>query len=184
MFAYPWDLPPDDKPLVYARNLAGTEATGHFSFKLFPKKFRNRDLELSDALLEKLVNSVDPGSQGLPGKDLLSRFLYINGTMRIQNNQLAELRFKTEQKVLWIGPFIHWGKEESVFADVRNYIFHGKKIDQQVHLGFDLSDVQNSPVEAANDGRVVWARILASTETASYWITAMACNRSTAICAR
>ena len=62
--------------------------------------------------------------------------------------------------MLWNGPFIHWGKEESVFADVRNYIYHGKKVDQQVHLGFDLSDVQNSPVEAANDGRVVWAKNL------------------------
>ena len=161
MFAYPWDLPPDVKPLVYARNLAGTEATGHFSFKLFPKKFRVRDLDLSDALMEKMVNSVDPTGQVLPGKDLLSRFLYINGTMRLQNNQqLADLRFKTEQKVLWNGPFIHWGKEESVFADVRNYIFHGKKVDQQVHLGFDLSDVQNSPVQAANDGRVAWAKNL------------------------
>jgi murein DD-endopeptidase MepM/ murein hydrolase activator NlpD len=161
MFAYPWDLPPDVKPLVYARNLAGTEATTRFSFKLFPKKFRARDFELSDALIEKLVNSVDPTNQVLPGKDVLSRFLYINGTMRRQNNQqLADLRFKTEQKVLWNGPFIHWGKEESVFADVRNYIYHGKKVDQQVHLGFDLSDVRNSPVEAANDGRVVWAKNL------------------------
>ena len=33
----------------------------------------------------------------------------------------------------------------------------GKKVDQQVHLGFDLSDVANGPVSAANDGRVVWA---------------------------
>jgi hypothetical protein len=161
MFAYPWDLPPDVKPRVYARNLAGTEATASFWFKLFSKKFRTRDFEISDALMEKLVHSVDPTNQVLPGKDLLSRFLYINGTMRLQNNQqLADLRLKTEQKVLWNGPFIHWGKEESVFADVRNYIFHGKKIDQQVHLGFDLSDVQNSPVHAANDGRVVWAKNL------------------------
>ena len=145
-------------PLVYARNLAGTEATAHFWFKLFPKKFRMRDLELTDALMDKLVNPIDPTGQVLPGKDLLSRFLNINGEMRRQNNQqLADLRFKTEEKVLWNGPFIHWGKEESVFADVRNYIYKGKKVDQQVHLGFDLSDVQNSPVKAANDGRVVWA---------------------------
>ena len=185
MFAYPWDLPPDVKPLVYARNLAGTEATAQFWFKLFPKKFRVRDFELSDALMEKLVNSVDPTGQVLPGKDLLSRFLYINGTMRRQNNQvLADLRWKTEPKALWNGPFLHLGKEESVFADVRNYIYNGKKVDQQVHLGFDLSDLQHSPVMAANDGRVVWARISASTATASWWTTAMACNRSTAICAR
>jgi murein DD-endopeptidase MepM/ murein hydrolase activator NlpD len=44
-----------------------------------------------------------------------------------------------------------------MFADVRSYIYKGKKVDQQVHLGFDLSDTQNAPVHVANDGRVVWA---------------------------
>ena len=158
MFAYAWDLPHDVTPLVYARNGAGTEATAHFMFKVFPKKFRVRDFEIDDKLMEKLVNSVDPTGQVLPGKDLVTRFLYINGDLRRKNNQqLADLRFKTEEKILWNGPFIHWGKEEANFADVRNYIYHGKKIDQQTHLGFDLSDVTNGPVSAANDGRVVWA---------------------------
>ena len=158
MFGYPWDLGPDVVPLVYARNQAGTEATSHFSFKVFPKKFRVRDFDLSDELIGKLVNSVDPTGQIAPGKDMLSRFLYINGELRKKNNQqLADLRFKTEEKILWNGPFIHWGKEEADFADVRNYIYHGKKVDQQVHLGFDLSDVANGPVSAANDGKVVWA---------------------------
>jgi murein DD-endopeptidase MepM/ murein hydrolase activator NlpD len=154
MFAYAWDLPPDLAPAVFATNPSGAEATGRFWFKLFPKKFRVRDFELSDALLEKLVNSVDPGGQG----ELLARFLRINGELRRQNNQtLADLRFKTEEKILWQGPFEHWGKEESYFADVRNYIYQGKKVDQQVHLGYDLSDVANGPVKAANDGRVVYA---------------------------
>jgi murein DD-endopeptidase MepM/ murein hydrolase activator NlpD len=158
MFAYPWDLPPDVVPLVYARNQAGAEATAHFWFKLFPKKFRVRDFDLTDPLMEKLVNSVDPTGQLAPGKDMLARFLSINGDMRRRNNQqLADLRSKTEEKILWNGPFIHWGKEEADFADVRNYIHHGQKVDQQVHLGYDLSDVANGPVSAANDGRVVWA---------------------------
>jgi murein DD-endopeptidase MepM/ murein hydrolase activator NlpD len=158
MFAYPWDLPPDTVPAVYGRNLAGTEATAQFWFKLFPKKFRVRDFEINDALMEKLVTSVDPTGQLAPGPDLVSRFLKINGEMRQKNNQqMADLRFKTEEKILWNGPFIHYGKEEANFADVRSYIYHGKKVDQQVHLGFDLSDVQNAPVNAANDGRVVWA---------------------------
>jgi hypothetical protein len=158
MFAYPWDLPSETTPTVYARNQAGTEAAGRFWFKLFPKKFRVRDFEINDALMEKLVTSVDPTGQLAPGPDLLSRFLKINGEMRQKNNQqMADLRFKSEEKILWSGPFIHYGKEEADFADVRNYIYHGKKVDQQVHLGFDLSDVQNAPVNAANDGRVVWA---------------------------
>jgi hypothetical protein len=158
MFAYPWDLPPDVTPLAFASNQAGTEATAHFWFKLFPKKFRVRDFELGDPLMEKLVNSVDPANQLAPGKDLAGRFLYINGELRRKNNQqLYDLRMKTEEKILWSGPFVHYGKEEADFADVRNYVYHGQRIDQQVHLGFDLSDVQNAPVNAANDGRVIWA---------------------------
>jgi hypothetical protein len=158
MFAYPWDLEAGVIPKVFARNAAGTEAMAQFWFKLFPKKFRVRDFPIDDALMEKLVNSVDPTGALAQGKDLLTRFLYINGPLRRKNNQqLADLRFKTEEKVLWNGPFIHYGKEEADFADVRSYIYHGQKVDQQVHLGFDLSDTQNAPVNAANDGRVVWA---------------------------
>jgi murein DD-endopeptidase MepM/ murein hydrolase activator NlpD len=161
MFAYPWDLPDNITPVVYARNLAGTEATASFWFKLFPKKFRVRDFPVDDALLQKLVNNIDPDGTLAPGPDVLSRFLKINGEMRRKNNQqLADLRFKTEEKVLWKGPFLHWGKEESMFADVRNYIYKGQKVDQQVHLGFDLSDTANAPVHVANDGKVVWADML------------------------
>jgi hypothetical protein len=158
MFAYPWDLPPDVVPEVYARNQAGTEATAKFWFKLFPKKFRARAFPVSDALIEKLVNSVDPNNTLAPGKDVVGRFLYINGELRRKDNeQLSAMRDKTEQKVLWNGPFLHWGKEEADYADVRTYMYHDKKIDEQVHLGFDLSDTQNTPVKAANDGKVIWA---------------------------
>jgi murein DD-endopeptidase MepM/ murein hydrolase activator NlpD len=158
MFAYPWDLPDNLAPVVFARNQAGTEATARFWFKLFPKKFRERDLPIDDAQMEALVSKIDPSGTLAPGPDTLSRFLKINGELRRKNNQeLADLRFKTEEKILWNGPFLHWGKEESMFADVRNYIYKGKKIDQQVHLGFDLSDTQNAPVHVANDGRVVHA---------------------------
>jgi hypothetical protein len=102
MVAYAWDLPRNLTPMVYARNQVGTEATGRFWFKLFPKKFRERDFVLDDALIEKLVNNIDPGGTLAPGPDLLSRFLKINGEMRRKNNQqLADLRTKTEAKVLW-----------------------------------------------------------------------------------
>jgi hypothetical protein len=158
MFAYAWDLAPDLIPTVYARNMAGTETAGTFWFKLFPKKFRERDFVLTDALMDKLVQNIDPTGKLAPGPDLLSRFLKINGEMRRKNNQqLADLRSKTEEKILWNGPFIHYGKEEANFADVRDYMYKGKKVDRQVHLGFDLSDVATAPVTAANDGRVVWA---------------------------
>jgi hypothetical protein len=156
LFAYPWDLPTDTVPIVYARNPAGTEATARFWFKVFPKKFRMRDLAIDDKFLDKVVNQIDPSGSG----DLLTRFLKINGEMRRANNKtLAELRLKTAEKFLWTEPFLQLAnsKVESEFADVRSYIYKGKKVDQQVHLGFDLAVTAHTPVVAANDGKVVWA---------------------------
>jgi murein DD-endopeptidase MepM/ murein hydrolase activator NlpD len=156
LFAYPWDLPDDTVPVVFARNPAGTEATARFWYKLFPKKFRARNLPIDDAFLDKVVNQIDPGGSG----NLLSRFLRINGEMRRQNNQtLADLRLKTTDKFLWSGPFLPLTNAavESSFADKRSYIYKGKKVDEQVHLGFDLAVTLHVSVPAANDGRVVWA---------------------------
>jgi hypothetical protein len=156
LFAYPWDLAEDVVPIAFARNPAGAEATARFWYKLFPKKFRSRDLAIDDAFLEKVVNQIDPGSSG----DLLSRFLRINGEMRRQNNQtLAGLRLKTADHFLWSGPFLPLTNAavESAFADKRSYIYKGKKVDEQVHLGFDLAVTLHVSVPAANDGSVVWA---------------------------
>jgi len=159
LFAFPWDLTADVVPIAYARNPAGAEATAHFWFKVFPKKFRSRDLPIDDAFLDRVVNQIAPGGSG----DLLARFLKINGEMRRQNNQtLADLRLKTADHFLWSGPFLPLTNAtvESAFADKRSYIYKGKKVDEQVHLGFDLAVTQHVPVPAANDGRVVWAENL------------------------
>ena len=156
LFAYPWDMPIDTVPVVFAKNSAGTEATVRFWFKIFPKKFRMRDLAIDDKFLDKVVNQIDPGGSG----DLLTRFLKINGDMRRANNKtLADLRFKTAEKFLWTEPFqqLANSKVESEFADVRSYIYKGKKVDQQTHLGFDLAVSAHTPVVASNDGKVVWA---------------------------
>ena len=51
----------DVVPVVYARNAAGTEATARFWLKVFPKKFRSRDLNLDDRFLTKVANELDPG---------------------------------------------------------------------------------------------------------------------------
>lgn len=156
LFAYPWDIPLDTAPVVFVKNSAGTEATAHFWFKVFPKKFRKRDLAIDDKFLDKVVNQIDPGGSG----DLLPRFLKINGEMRRANNRtLADLRLKTAEKFLWTEPFLQLAnsKVESEFADVRSYIYKGKKVDQQVHLGFDLAVTAHAAVVAANDGKVIWA---------------------------
>jgi murein DD-endopeptidase MepM/ murein hydrolase activator NlpD len=156
LFAFPWDVPATTEPLVFVRNAAGTEVTAPFATKIFPSKFRKRDIELTDKLIDKVVGELDPSGTG----DKLERFLKINREMRKENNKtLSDLRLKTAEKFLWTGPFLQLAnsKVESHFADVRSYIYHGKKVDEQVHLGFDLSKVKHTPVLAANDGVVVYA---------------------------
>src|SRR5204863_9490363 len=151
--AFPWDLPADSVPVFFARN-PGAESKATFWYKVFPKKFRARDLEIDDKFLEKVVTQIDPMGSG----DLLPRFLKINGELRKKNNQtLADLRLKTADHFLWAGPFLPLTNAtvESSFADKRSYIYKGKKRDERGHLGVDLELRQHFLVPAADDGRVV-----------------------------
>lgn len=156
LFALPWDAPLNTAPVAFASSAGGNEVKANFWFKIFPKKFRARDLAIDDKFLDKVVNQIEPNGSG----DLLTRFIHINGALRVENNRtLADLRLKSEPKFLWTQSFLQLANSqvESAFADVRSYIYKGKKVDQQVHLGFDLAVVAHTPVVAANDGRVVWA---------------------------
>lgn len=159
LFAFAWNMPPGTAPVVYATNPGGNEATAPITYQ-FPKKeqpkYRVRDLPIDDRFVEKVVNELDPNGSG----DLAARFVKINSEMRRANNKtLSDLRLKTEPRFLWSQPFMQQPntKVEANFADVRNYIYHGNKIDQQVHLGYDLSSTQHVDVLASNDGKVVYA---------------------------
>ena len=159
LFAYAWNTPPGTAPLVYAANGTGLQVTSPMVFQ-FPKKeqprYTTHDLQVSDKFLNKVINELDPNGSGDPA----SRFVKVNSEMRRANNKvLFDLRLKTESRFLWSQPFLRQShsQAESSFADVRNYVYQGKKIDQQVHLGYDLAVTEHVGVEASNDGRVIYA---------------------------
>src|SRR3954447_3718614 len=155
LFPFPWDLSSDTIPVAYARNDAGTEVTGTFWVKVFPKRFRESTIPLNDKNMGKVVGELDPEGTG----SLVDRFVRLNRQMRRENSHLVyNLRTNTERKVLWSGPFIPVkGTRESFFADKRSYVYNGRKVDEQVHLGYDLAQTQNSAVKAANSGKVIYA---------------------------
>ena len=159
LYAFAWNMSPDKVPVVYASNAAGNDVTSPLVV-IFPKReqphYSTHDLQVSDAFMQKVINELDPNGMGDP----VTRFVKINSEMRRANNQtLSDLRFKTADRFLWSRPFIRQphSQAESNFADVRNYIYHGKKIDQQVHLGYDLAVTQHVGVQASNDGKIVYA---------------------------
>jgi len=159
LYAFAWNMPPDTTPTVYAENGAGNDV-GSALVVIFPKKeqpkYTTHDLQVSDAFLQKVVSELDPNGSGDP----VARFVRINSQMRRANNKtLSDLQYKTADKFLWSKAFIRQphSQAESSFAEVRNYIYHGQKIDQEVHLGYDLAGTQHMGVEASNDGKVVYA---------------------------
>lgn len=155
LFPFPWDVPADTIPLAFARNDAGTEVTTTFWVRVFPKTFKASNIELKEENLKKVVGELDPDGSG----SLVERFVKINRDMRKANaEQIYNLRTNTVNKILWNGAFVPIkGTRESFFADRRSYFYQGKKIDEQVHLGFDLAQTRNMPVTAANSGRVIYA---------------------------
>jgi murein DD-endopeptidase MepM/ murein hydrolase activator NlpD len=48
----------------------------------------------------------------------------------------------------------------SDFAARRRYMYEGREVDVQDHLGFDLASTAMAPIQSANDGVVVLARYL------------------------
>jgi len=161
LFGFFWSLPADTPMSVYAANNAGGMARANFSYKIFPKKFRQSTIALETMNPERIVNQIDPEHK-IPG-DTIQRFVYINSELRKKNNKtLADLRFQTADKFLWSGAFLPMvdSTVESRFADDRIYTWQGKKIDEQTHLGFDLAKLQHSPIPASNDGKVLWAEDL------------------------
>src|SRR5207244_9187088 len=90
--------------------------------------------------------------------DMLPAFLKINGELRrLNNDRIAAMGKQTSPTRLWDGAFVQLGnsKVEASFADKRTYVYQGKEVDQQVHLGFDLAVTSRTPVVAANAGKVL-----------------------------
>jgi murein DD-endopeptidase MepM/ murein hydrolase activator NlpD len=147
---------------VYARDPAGNTARADFDHRTFPKPFRKSRIPLDTKLLERVVPAILEGTTDIrPDGDTLAKFLAINGELRRKNaDKIASFAKQTAPETLWRGivfhPFTNSAVESS-FADYRTYIFDGKEVDRQVHLGFDLAKTAGSPIVAANRGKVVFA---------------------------
>ncbi len=163
-FAFPVDVPIETVPQVIARDDAGNESQAAFQYHLFPKKFRHRDIPLTDQFMQSTVPAILAHTPEMKDQgDLLKNFVMVNNELRkIDRAKIAEVGKNTVPQFLWEGAFLQMGNSavESQFADYRSYIYNGKKVDEQVHLGFDLATVTHAPVEASNSGRVVFAEYL------------------------
>jgi murein DD-endopeptidase MepM/ murein hydrolase activator NlpD len=158
-------------PIVaFARDEAGNEAKVSFIDNAFGKPFKKSRIPLDDKFIDRVVPEIIEHSpelkmtapaQGSP--DMLTAFLRVNGELRKMNaGQIAAFAAKTSPTRFWTQPFVQLGgsQVEASFADHRTYVYNGKEVDQQTHLGFDLAVTARVPVVAANDGVVMNANWL------------------------
>jgi murein DD-endopeptidase MepM/ murein hydrolase activator NlpD len=159
LFAHPYNVPAEAKAVLVATDKAGNTRDMPLVYELKNVKYRKSTIAISDNFLQArvapLLNDAS-ARQGTP-KDL---FLAVNRGLRKQNeDRITAITTKATPSILWKGAFsqLSNSKVEANFADARTYTYNGEAIDNAYHLGYDLSVTKRYPVEAANNGTVVFA---------------------------
>jgi murein DD-endopeptidase MepM/ murein hydrolase activator NlpD len=164
-FALLHDQDPATPMRVFARDEAGNSTEVDFDRRAFPKAVRQSRIDLTDALLDRIVPAIlESTTEIAPAGSTIDQFLAINGDLRRRNNALiASFASQTAPDMLWGGvtfhPFTNTAVQ-SAFADARTYIYQGREVDRQTHLGFDLASYAGTPIVAAGRGRVLFADML------------------------
>ena len=164
-FALRYDQDLNTPIRLFARDEAGNTARADFDHTTFPKPFKNSKIPLDDKFLDRVVPAILEGTTEVkPEGDNLAKFLVVNGDLRRKNaEKIASFAKQSAPEVLWRGTVFHPftnNAVESAFADKRTYIYKGKEVDQQVHLGFDLASFTGMKIQAANRGKVLLAEEL------------------------
>jgi Peptidase family M23 len=159
LFPFPYDMDPGKfVPRVMAVDKAGNERLAGINFHLIPKSFSTDRINLTDAFLAKIAAEFKGKfpQAGTP----LEIFLKANRDERREDCSLiVDYCRKTSPVPLWQGVFLRMPKAAPLggFAQFRTYIYQGKEVDRETHLGFDLASLAHADVPAANRGKVVFA---------------------------
>jgi murein DD-endopeptidase MepM/ murein hydrolase activator NlpD len=161
-YAVPWDTSDASAVKLVAADDVGNEAAISFVDQFFPKPIKVDTIQLTDAFLNKVVPEIMSQTPEVRDQgDVLKNFLAINGDLRQKEAQyLKDLAAKSAHAFLWTQPFLPMrnAKITAAFAQRRTYVYQGKSVDQQTHLGFDMASVQRDAVLASNRGVVLLAR--------------------------
>jgi len=160
LFPFPYDTTDPGKyvPKVIAIDRAGNERQMGINYHLTAKPFSTDRIDLTDSFLEKIAAEFkDKFPQATTPLEI---FLKANRDQRQQDRKLiCDYGRKTSPVPLWEGTFLRMPNTAPLggFAQSRTYIYQGKEVDRQTHLGFDLASLAQAEVPAANRGKVVFA---------------------------
>lgn len=160
-FAVPYDAKRLEQSVIQASDAAGNKATVPISPVFQPVRFKSDKINISESFLASKIPEFEQYYPGMKG-DTLEKYIYVNQNIRVENNaKISEVCSKSDDKQMWTGAFFRMlGSSKAGYADHRTYMYNGKEIDQQTHLGMDIASLEHSEVKAANAGKVVFADYL------------------------
>lgn len=160
VFAVPQDIPPTSRPRIRVADEVGNVRTVEIPSRIRTWSFPDRTIPIDDQFLQRKVPDL-LSLNGLPAQtDLVKGYLEVNRNLRrASEEKLKAVTAKSAPTPMWDGAFNRQSNAApmSGFADRRTYLYGGQAIDHQVHLGVDLASVLRAPIEATQDGVVVFA---------------------------
>ena len=160
LFALDYKQGPGTEIFVKATDYAGNNTRAGFPHYIKGKAFKRDSINLSDRFLSWKMPEFDIDIPPDSKTPMVDKFLKVNRDLRQANyRQITDLTETTASEIYWAGAFLRLPRSarKSGYGDSRKYKYKGSFIDQQVHLGIDLASVSQSPVPAANRGKVVLA---------------------------
>ncbi len=159
--ALAWDTDKIEGSRVIARDMAGNEGKAVFSMIKKKADYKKDNINVSDGFLETKVPEFEQYYPDMQGS-ILDKYLYTNNEVRRQNADIIKKLCTTPQAdQLWKDKFLRMsGASMAGYADLRTYLYKGKAVDQQVHLGMDIASTTAVEIKAANRGKVIYADYL------------------------
>lgn len=148
---------------IAARDKGGNEATVTVPRLMMKKMFRSDKMPLSDVFLQQKMPEFQSLNPVLKDKPPVEVFAYINSVLRDENNKtIQDICRVSTPRPLWQGTFLRMKDAAPMaqFGDHRTYVYGGRVVGESLHLGVDLASTAGAPIEAANDGLVVYTGYL------------------------
>lgn len=159
LFGIPWNHVDEAQVRAFAEDAAGNRVELPFLTKFTPKPPKRDTIRLPDSFLQRVVPAIASQEPDFDGEgSLLDQYLWINNTLRQRNRALiAQLSTESVPDRLWDGDFLQLPNSQRMagFAETRTYLYDGKSVDEQTHLGLDFASVTHAEVPAPNAGRVL-----------------------------
>lgn len=144
--------------MLEAKDQAGNGVRVRYPYYFRKKVFKKDTITVSDGFINQILPEFKPLLPATLPPALKDKFVFINRDLRQANyRSIVEATRKSEADMLWKGVFLRLPNSapRAGFADHRTYLYEGREIDQQDHLGVDLASLAQAPVPSANSGVVV-----------------------------